>query len=299
MEDLTGRIFGNIEVLGYNEGKSREATIKYNHKRHMWDCKCIECGSESTRITNELKSILKRNTTGCKQCNLKDLTGLKIGKLTVLGLSEKQVAGKQLWDCLCECGNVVTYQTGVLCKKNPVQSCGCLQKEITSQRNKGNGIRNGDSKKPEFERVYRIWTAMKHRCENSNDSHYNLYGGRGISVCEEWHDWETFKKWSFDNGYQDDLTIDRIDTNGNYEPSNCRWVDMQTQANNTRSNKYITYQGRTQSLADWCRQLGCDYYRVKARINACGYTPEQAFELGKYPAQRINGNKHLGELKPV
>lgn len=132
---------------------------------------------------------------------------------------------------------------------------------------------------------------MLNRCEHTNNKNYNLYGGRRIKVCAEWHKWETFRDWALDNGYKYGLTIDRIDRNGNYEPSNCRWVTMDVQVNNKSNNKYITYQGRTQSLADWCRELELDYFRTKARFNSCGMTPEQVFELPRYYTQKECNNK--------
>lgn len=132
---------------------------------------------------------------------------------------------------------------------------------------------------------------MLNRCEHTNNKNYNLYGGRRIKVCAEWHKWETFRDWALDNGYKYGLTIDRIDRNGNYEPSNCRWVTMDVQANNKSNNKYITYQGRTQSLAVWCRELELDYFRTKARFNSCGMTPEQVFELPRYYTQKECNNK--------
>ena len=232
--------------------------------------------------------------------------GRKVGRLTVVGIEnpEETRLTKIRFRCECECGNVVFRDKYKLFGTNPVQSCGCLQREAASKTGKRTVkslVERQEQKKlsPEIKRLHRIWTQMRQRCENPKNHAYEYYGGRGISVCPEWQDIEVFKKWALENGYQKDLTIDRIDSNGNYCPENCRWSNRQEQSNNTRRNKYITYQGCTQSLADWCRQLGCDYSRTKARINACGYTPEQAFELGKYPAQRINGNKHLGELKPV
>lgn len=114
---------------------------------------------------------------------------------------------------------------------------------MLAKRNKETASLNGDSKK--YKRMHNSWSAMLNRCEHTNNKNYDLYGGRGIKVCDEWHKWEVFRDWALNNGYQDGLTIDRIDGDGNYEPSNCRWVTMDIQANNKSNNKYITYQGRT------------------------------------------------------
>lgn len=215
-----------------------------------------------------------------------DLTGHKFGRLLVLGIAEPEYKSKRgrTWKCLCDCGKIAYRPTGDLTKtKNPVRSCGCIHSEQLSQRNRESGIRGGDSKNPEFERLYHIWGVMRHRCNNQNDTNYHLYGGRGITVCEEWqNNWFAFKEWALSHGYQDDLTIDRINVNGNYEPDNCRWTTQQVQANNTRTNKILTYHGEDDTLANWCRRLNLDYFRTKARLNTCGYSVEDAFERGKY-----------------
>ena len=140
-------------------------------------------------------------------------------------------------------------------------------------------------------RLSGIFRSMKKRCYNIKSIQYEYYGGRGIKLCDEWNDrtiirisgigytkgFLAFKKWALENGYQDNLSIDRIDVNKNYEPSNCRWVTKQAQANNRRSNKYISYKGKTQSLADWCRELGFNYPTIKERFRR-NWSVEKAFE---------------------
>ena len=225
---------------------------------------------------------------------------MQIGRLTVLECVGKNNKNEPMWLCQCSCGNnKIIRGYSLACKKAP-QSCGCLQKEAASRTGKRTikylVKRQEDNKlSPEIKRLHRIWTQMRQRCENPNNHAYSYYGNRGIKVCKEWEDVDAFEKWALENGYEDTLTIDRIDSNGNYEPSNCRWTTMQVQANNTRGNKYITYKGETKSLADWCRELNLDYFRTKARLNACHYTPEQAFELDKYAAQYQFGNRALGQ----
>jgi DNA-binding XRE family transcriptional regulator len=105
-------------------------------------------------------------------------------------------------------------------------------------------------------RLYKEWRGMLLRCTTPSHKSYKDYGGRGISVCTQWHEFPNFQEWALANGYNDNLTIDRIDVNGNYEPSNCRFTDMITQCNNRRSSKFITYQGKTMSQAQWARELG-------------------------------------------
>jgi hypothetical protein len=146
-------------------------------------------------------------------------------------------------------------------------SCGCLQQKSR--------IKHNESKT----RLFHIWVGMHDRCYTPSSTSYPDYGGRGISICEDWKtDFIAFKKWAELNGYNDELTIERIDVNGNYEPSNCRWVSRKTQCNNKRNNHYITYKGRTQTLAQWCEELNLNYGTVKSRINRNHWTVEKAFE---------------------
>lgn len=140
-----------------------------------------------------------------------------------------------------------------------------------------------------YNRIRRIWYGMISRCTSMKDKSYYRYGGRGIRVCDEWlNSFEAFESWALANGYRDDLTIDRIDNNGNYEPSNCRWADSITQANNTSKNLYITYKGRTQTLAQWVRELDLDYEVTYHRLDE-GWTIEDAFEK----PQRFDGITEL------
>lgn len=111
-------------------------------------------------------------------------------------------------------------------------------------------------------RLYRIWLSMKNRCENSNRPKYKDYGGRGISVCEEWHDAKTFCKWALENGYEEGLQIDRIDVNGNYEPSNCRWVTPKENSRNRRNTVYLTINGETKSVVEWCENTRLNFNTV-------------------------------------
>ena len=125
-------------------------------------------------------------------------------------------------------------------------------------------------------RLYRIWKNMRNRCSNENIPNYERYGGRGITVCEEWQRFEPFYEWAMANGYGDDLSIDRIDNDGNYEPSNCQWANRTEQARNRRSNEFITYNGTTKHISDWDKDIGAQKSgRVRARINA-GWSIEAA-----------------------
>ena len=119
-----------------------------------------------------------------------------------------------------------------------------------------------------YTRLYNIWSKMKQRCYDKNHTYYNRYGGRGIVVCDEWkNDFTTFRKWAYENGYTDNLTIDRVNNNGNYEPTNCRWITLQDQCNNRSTTRLLTFNNQTHSIAEWARIYGTSrnviWYRLK------------------------------------
>lgn len=201
-----------------------------------------------------------------------DLVGQKFGRLTVTKYLcvEKN---KNIWLCKCECGNLVKVNTGNLTSGN-TKSCGCLQKQRASKSNIKHGKRNT--------RLYRIWLNMKDRCCNKHNKRYEYYGGRGIAVCNEWKDdFQAFYDWSMVNGYSDNLTIDRINVDGNYEHYNCRWVDMKTQRINARNTNNITIDGVTKCLKDWCVTLHLNYSTVHARINRLHWDIKKALNITK------------------
>lgn len=115
-------------------------------------------------------------------------------------------------------------------------------------------------------RLYSIWRHMLDRCRNPNNDSWMYYGGSGIAVCSEWKKFKLFEAWALNNGYKDNLTIDRIDVNGNYEPSNCRWADMKTQNNNRRNSRYLEYNGERHTIAEWAVLLNVPYKRIYRRI---------------------------------
>lgn len=176
-----------------------------------------------------------------------DLTGQRFGRLTVIEFVPAD-GKKSKWKCRCDCGNITIVRRGDL-KKGKTTSCGCFRREM---RIKENTIHNATNT-----RIYRIWQGMKQRCFYSDSMYFKHYGGRGITVCNEWkNDFKAFYDWAMSNGYDDTLTIDRIDSNGNYCPENCRWVDMKTQCRNRRSNTMVKYEGEKVSLAEASERSG-------------------------------------------
>lgn len=196
-----------------------------------------------------------------------DLTGQKFGRLTVIerDISVPKEKGVY-WRCECDCGNYKSVKSGNLTTKNRgIKSCGCLLEEVR--------------KKDSFHKskLYKVYHQIKYRCYDRNATDYNYYGGRGITMCAEWlNNGYAFYEWAMASGYKDGLTIDRIDVNGNYEPDNCRWITMKEQSNNRRSNHFITYKGKTQSLKKWAEEYEIDYYKLKNRINQLHWNIEKA-----------------------
>lgn len=179
---------------------------------------------------------------------IKDKSGLKTKHLTVLYRLHNYKKGDRhsQWLCVCDCGNFIELATNDINRSKGCKECAFK------------GINTKHGKKGT--RIYNIWYGMKQRCSYKKDSSYQYYGGRGIVVCDKWlHNFQAFYDWAMKNGYQDNLTIDRIDVNGNYEPSNCRWADYKTQNNNRSNNIYINVNDERISLKRACEKYNKNY----------------------------------------
>lgn len=215
-----------------------------------------------------------------------DLTWKIFGKLTVLEYAYTK-NNKAYWKCRCDCGNFCDVPAQTLLN-GTVTSCGCNRKEAMKKVAFKHGLRDT--------RLYQIWCNMKSRCYNENSNRYERYGGRGITICDEWlNDPQAFYDWAMSHGYDDTLSIDRIDNDGNYEPSNCRWISNKEQSNNRSSNHLITYEGKTMNMTQWSEYLGIPRKTLSDRL-ASGWSVEKAFTTKSKkhaPAEiEYNGEKH-------
>ena len=198
-----------------------------------------------------------------------DLTGRQFGRLTVVkrGANKGNVTA---WDCVCECGNKVCV-AGTSLTRGITKSCGCYR--AAQCKDRPNAVKHGKK----GTRPYVIWADMKQRCCDSKSVNFSNYGGRGITVCDEWlHDFKDFYDWAMSHGYRDDLTLDRIDVNGNYCPENCRWATKAEQDNNTRVNRRVTYNGETHTIAEWAEITGIKYATLWRRICVLKWDIEKA-----------------------
>lgn len=200
----------------------------------------------------------------------KDLSGMRFGKLVVLEQAERSATGRIRWNCKCDCGNEHIVHTCHL-NSGSITDCGCEKSKRTTERN----LIHGDSRA----RLYNIWIKMRDRCSNPKNQDWELYGGKGVTVCDEWNtSYESFRTWSYENGYDDSKTIDRISSDGNYCPENCRWTTSKVQANNTSRNHFIEYHGEKLTIAEASERYNVPYGTLKRRISNYGWPIEKAIE---------------------
>ena len=238
-----------LKILGYEKiGKG------------YFTCLC-DCGN-TKRIRCD--HVLNGRTVSCgcqanKEC-YKDLTGMKFERLTVLSKAYKK-GYVVYWNCKCDCGTETIVSSHNLTSKS-VKSCGCYMVERTKEVNTKHGGRNT--------KLYGIYIGMKSRCYNKKEAAYSNYGSRGIKVCDKWlsknNGFIAFRDWALANGYEEGLSIDRVNVNGNYEPGNCRWVNDYVQANNRRTNRYFIHNGVMKTMKEWSQELGISYSAVQYRL---------------------------------
>lgn len=181
---------------------------------------------------------------------MKDLTGIRFGRLLVINRDKNDSSGRCVWVCKCDCGNIVSVKSHYLISGEK-KSCGCLQREVNSSVHRKHGKRK--------ERIYRIWQGMKTRCYNKNHKYFQNYGGNGITVCDEWKDFEPFYEWAISHGYSDDLSIDRIDNCKGYFPDNCRWATHVEQTRNRAITKRVKYGGEEIPIGEVAKIEGITY----------------------------------------
>lgn len=201
----------------------------------------------------------------------RDITGQTFGRLTAVAYDDQRPSEGR-WVFICECGTIKSVSKGGV-TAGKVRSCGCLHRERC--RSGLNQTVHGDAKNGAVTRLHGIWRGMLKRCRPTA-----YYGLRGISVCAEWKDYVAFKQWAIDSGYADDLTIDRIDNDGDYSPANCRWADRTAQARNRRTSRHVTIDGRTQVIAAWLEETGVTRSAFYGRIKR-GWSERAAL----FPAQ--------------
>lgn len=202
----------------------------------------------------------------------KDYSGQRFGKLIVVEPTEKRSSnGSVVWLCKCDCGNYTEVSAKEFRKGARTKSCGCLRSEQCKNRTTHHGTK---------ERLYGVWMGMRRRCYDKKAKDFHRYGGRNISVCEDWQNYETFRSWALSNGYNPyaksgECTLDRVDPNGNYCPENCRFVPILAQERNRRNNVMLTYNGKTQTLSQWEEEIGCNKGFIRDRIKR-GWSVEDA-----------------------
>jgi hypothetical protein len=203
---------------------------------------------------------------------VRDLTGLRVGKLVALRPTRLGRAEKWYWLCQCDCGKTVERLGYLLTrgkKEGRPASCGC------THHLKTHGLLSKGTPRANLH-LNNIWCAMHQRCQNPTNKDYRNYGARGITICDEWSDFAVFFAWAWDSGYAVGLTIERVDVNGHYCPENCTWIPNAQQALNLRRTLLFTFQGRTMGIRAWSEASGIAYYALRNRLSNLGWDVERA-----------------------
>jgi len=252
-KDITGQKYNHLTAIELDKNKTLEYKEKGQHTTY-WLANC-DCGNPDL-VSVSYGSLTSGGVKSCGCIHTLSLEGQKFGKITVLDYAYSK-NGHTFWNCKCECGKE-TIIMGTLLNTGKTKSCGCLIAETQTT--------HGLSGHP----LYYVYYTMRQRCYKPNCEDYYLYGGKGVSICEEWSGINgvvEFYNWAINSGYKKGLEIDRIDNDGNYEPDNCRWVNDIEQANNTRKNIMITLNNETKTFMEWCRYYDKNHEAVYGRLN--------------------------------
>lgn len=268
-ENLAGKQIGWLKVIAYYGRKDKNTNIH-------WFCEC-RCGNKSAIMGHKmLTSKTERvKTCGCRQNTFLNMEGKRYGKLLCLEFVDFSSGNQAIWRFRCDCGVEKVMLGGKVSRKDGTKSCGCGEhKSFKETKGKLSHLSKGQKK--QRHRLQSTWGAMKKRCYNKNDSNYHHYGGRGIKVCDGWlHDFEAFYIWALSNGYGNTLSIDRIDVNGNYEPTNCRWATQQEQCNNRRNVPKHDVFGISLTCSEASRKYGLTTSILQHRLKK-GYSLQEA-----------------------
>ena len=275
--DRIGKEYGDYKIISVDD-------IDDNPKYTM---ACMECGAEKVVSATNFDKIKNFHCTKHYVQPVKfgkEYIGRKNNFLKIIGISRFPKNNHRAFVCECDCGNIKLIEP---ChwERGIVKSCGCMHDEL----NRISTTKHGHS----GDRLYKVWSGMKQRCYNKNNSNYKNYGGRGITVCQEWLDnFMNFYNWAIENGYDynaefGECTIDRIDVNGNYDPSNCRWVDAIVQSENKRpieeqDRKKYEYQGKKYFLYELCEMFNTSEPAIGYRMKELGMSLEQALTTPKF-----------------
>lgn len=278
LQDLTGQRFGRLTVIKRAENKISPK----GHQTTMWICKC-DCGKIVEKSSIRLKST-EVPSCGCytkelvSKIRVHDLTGQRFGKLVVLRRSMEEPTWPTKWVCKCDCGNECVVLGGNLRKEGHTTSCGCVREQLRKKLRYSHGYRHT--------RIYSVYSKIKDRCYNPNTPCYPRYGGRGITMCDEWKDNPgSFCEWAYANGYREDAeygecTIERIDNSKGYSPENCRIATLKEQCNNRRTNVFIEHNGETKTLAQWREYFGISQYKAYHYLIQKGMSIQEMLDKG-------------------